>query len=270
MFIQGHHGNHPKPGTRCVRRDGAAPNRSIPDHSLFRGSPTLVGMAEFRISSDDEQVDLRKMATALTESQGWARDEISIWDTRRGEVIVTVDDALLRSPEADPLNRPRHTPADVHRACEHLRREGASLRGVDFVFLREETARFFSAGWTVADVLHALTYRPDHAEWPAGPEHRGDAWLRHRLAAWRTPDGDIRPSHSQEDAQLRVVSRAGLPMELGLPEDVELSQRPVASPEVARSAADDARRLMRQNSRTTTDSLAHQDRTSAHIHRPDE
>jgi len=226
-------------------------------------------MAEFRISSDDEQVDLRKLAAALTESQGWARDEVSIWDTRRGEVIINVDDTLLRPPETDPLHRPRHTPADVHRACEHLRREEPSLRGVDFVFLRKETARFFSAGWTVADVLHALAHRPDHVVWPTGPEHHGDAWLRHRLTAWRTPDGDIRPSHSQEAAQLRVVSRAGLPMELGLPEEVELSERPVASPEVARSAADDARRLMRQNSRTTTNSLAHQDRTSENIHRPE-
>lgn len=224
-------------------------------------------MAEFRISSDDELIDLRKMAAALAESQGWAREDISIWDNRRGEVIVTVDDALLRPTEPDPLHRPRHTPGDVHRACEHLRREEPSLRRVDFPVLRKETARFFSAGWTVADVLYALTHRPDQVAWPQSPEFRGTEWLRRRLAAWRTPDGDIRPSRSQEESQLRVISRAGLPMEIGLPEDTELSQRPVARPETARSAADDARRLMQQNSRTTSDSLTHRERTSTHIRR---
>ncbi|MFD6952369.1 hypothetical protein A6A08_09515 [Nocardiopsis sp. TSRI0078] len=227
-------------------------------------------MAELRISSDDDQVDLRKMAVALAESQGWAREEVGIWDNRRGEVIVTVDDSLLRRPEADPLHRPRHTPRDVHNACETLHREDASLRRVDFRVLREETARFFSAGWTVADVLHALGHRPDGVPWPKGPDYQGTEWLRARMKAWRTPNGDIRPSRSQEAAQLRVISRAGLPMDIGLPEDAEVSQRPVASPSVARSAADDARRLMRQNSRTTTDSLAHRDRTSAHITRRDD
>ena len=226
-------------------------------------------MAEFRISSDDEQVDLRRLATALAESQGWARDDVSIWDNRQGEVIVTVDDALLRKPEADPLHRPRHTPHAVHEASERLRRQDPSLRGVDFAFLKAEAARFFSAGWTLADLEHALTERPDGVAWDRGEEYRGGHWFAHRLNAWKTPDGDIRPSLSQESAQLRVISRAGLPMDIGLPEDAELSQRPVARPEVARSAADDARRLIRQNTRTTTDSLAHRDRTSAHIRRPE-
>lgn len=227
-------------------------------------------MAEFRISSDDDQVDLRRLATALAESQGWAREDVSLWDNRRGEVIVTVDDALLHKSEADPEHRPRHTRRAVHDACERLRREDDSLRGVSFAFLKDEAARFFSAGWTLADLRHALAERPDGAPWKQGDQYRGDRWLAHRLGAWKTPDGDIRPSLSQEAAQLRVISRAGLPMDIGLPEDVELSQRPVARPEVARSAADDARRLIRQNTRTTTDSLAHRDRTSAHIRRPPE
>lgn len=226
-------------------------------------------MAEFRISSDDDQVDLRRVAAALVESQGWARQEVSIWDTRRGEVIVTIDDSLLAGPEPDPSHRPRHTPHGVHQACEQLRADEPSLRRVDFRVLRDETARFFSAGWTVTDVRHALARRPDGTPWQHGPEFHGTDWLRTRMNAWRTPDGDIRPSQSQEAAQLRVISKAGLPMEIGLPENAELAQRPVASPETARSAADDARRLMRQNSRTTTDSLAHRDRTSSRIRRPD-
>ena len=144
-------------------------------------------MAEFRISSDDTQVDLRRMATALAESQGWAREDVSIWDNRQGEVIVTIDDALLRKREVDPLHRPRHTPRAVHEACEYLRREDASLRRVDFRVLRDVTARFFSAGWTVADVLHALAARPDGAAWPEGPDYQGTDWLQARLGASRCP-----------------------------------------------------------------------------------
>ncbi|MFV2196081.1 hypothetical protein [Nocardiopsis sp. LOL_012] len=226
-------------------------------------------MAEFRISTDDDRVDLRRLATALAESQGWAREELSVWDNRRGEVRVEVPDRLLHPPETDPLHRTRHTPRDIHEACERLRREDPSLRGVDFAELRGAASRFFSAGWTLADLRHALDHRPDHAPWPSGPEHSGTGWLRTRLKAWRTPDGDIRPSRSQEEAQLRVISRAGLPMDLGLPEDAEIAHRPVARPEVARSAADDARRLMRENTRTTTDALAHRDRTAGHIRRPE-
>ncbi|MDE3724114.1 hypothetical protein PWG71_22215 [Nocardiopsis sp. N85] len=226
-------------------------------------------MAEFRISSDDEQVDLRRMATALAESQGWAREDVGVWDNRRGEVIVTIDDSLLRRSAPDPRTRPLHTPRDVHRACEAIHTEDASLRGVDFASLRDEAARLFSAGWTTEDVLHALGHRPDGEAWPRGPERRGTEWMLHRLRAWRTPDGDIRPSRSQEGAQLRVIGKAGLPMDIGLPEDAESTQGPVASPAVARSAADDARRLIRQNARTTSDTLAHRDRTSATIRRPD-
>ena len=225
-------------------------------------------MAEFRISSEDDHVDLRRLAAALAESQGWAREDVGIWDNRRGEVIVTVDDALLRRPEPDLRTRPLHTPRDVHRACELIHAEDPTLRGVDFASLRTEAARLFSAGWTTEDVLHALGHRPDGEPWPVGPEHRGTAWLTARLRAWRTPDGDIRPSLSQEGAQLRVIGKAGLPVDIGLPEDAGPSLRPVASPAVARSAADDARRLIRQNARTTSDTLAHRDRTSSTIRHP--
>lgn len=221
-------------------------------------------MAEFRISSDDEGLDLRRLAAALTESQGWAREQVSIWDTRRGEVVVTVDEAALARPEPDPLNRPRHTRSDVHEACEMVRREDASLRGADFTVLREEAARFFSAGWTVADLLHALEHRPDGRPWQRGAEYRGTRWLCHRLGAWKTPSGDIRPSASQEQAQFRVIGRAGLPMDIGQP---GTGPRPAASPSAARSAADDARRLMRENAPTTSDALAHRERTAAHITR---
>ncbi|MFC7329659.1 hypothetical protein [Marinactinospora rubrisoli] len=226
-------------------------------------------MAEFRISSEDG-LDLRRLATALAESQGWPRDQVSIWDNRDGSVIVTVEDTLLHPPAPDPLQQPVHTGRDVHHACELLRQRDSSLRGVDFAELRAEAARFFSAGWSTADLLHALSHRPDGLPWPRGEGYQGVEWLEHRLRNWKTPTGDIRPSVSQETAQLRIVGRAGLPENLGLPEDEDpAARRQAARPEFARAAADDARRLMRVQARTTSNTLAHRDRTAAHITRRD-
>lgn len=221
-------------------------------------------MAQFRITSDDG-LDLRRLAAALVESQGWARDEVSIWHNRGGDVAVTVDDALLNRPEPDPLRLPVHTRSDVHRACELLRHRDPSLRGVDFAELRDEAARFFSAGWSTADLLHALSHRYDGVPWPRGEGYQGVEWLAHRMRSWKSPTGDIRPSVSQETAQLRVVGRVGLPEDIGLPEDRAQDRDRAASPESARTAADDARRLMRVRTRTTSDALEHRDRTAAHI-----
>ncbi|WP_017622610.1 hypothetical protein [Nocardiopsis chromatogenes] len=228
-------------------------------------------MAEFRIVSQDG-FDLKRLAAALAESQGWPRERIGIWENRRdGEVVVTVDDGLLApSTGPDPLTLPMHTPRDVHRACELIRRRDGSLRGVDFAELRREAARFFSAGWSVADLLHALSHRPDGAPWPRGEGYQGVEWLRHRLKHWTTPSGDIRPSVSQETVQMRIVGRAGLPEDIGMPPEGSEEAAPRtgrAAPDRVRAAADDARRLIRASTRTTSDGLSHQERTASRINR---
>ncbi|WP_067962947.1 hypothetical protein [Nocardiopsis trehalosi] len=225
-------------------------------------------MAEIRISSDDG-FDLRRLAAALTESQGWPRDQVGIWENRGGnDVVITVDDALLAPSTPDPMRRPVHTRSDVHRACELLRHRDPSLRGVAFPELRDEAARFFSAGWSIADLLHALSHRHDGRPWPLGEGYAGVEWLQHRLRNWKSDTGDIRPSVSQESAQLRVVGRVGLPPDIGLPDDEAPVRRQAASPATARAAADDARRLMRAQTRTTSETLEHRDRTSARMARP--
>ncbi|QBI53218.1 hypothetical protein [Streptomonospora litoralis] len=225
-------------------------------------------MAEFRIVSEGGELDLRRLAADLVESQGWPRDQVSIWENRGGgDVLVTVDPALLADSKPDPLSATVHTRSDVHRACETLRRSDPSLRGVDFAELRDEAARFFAAGWTVGDLLHALGHRHDGTPWEQGPGYEGVEWLQHRLRNWKSETGDIRPSVSQEGAQMRIVGRIGLPGGLGLPEEGAQAGRRAASPQAARAAADDARRLMRAQSPTTSDSLEHRDRTAAHITR---
>ncbi len=225
-------------------------------------------MVEFRISCDDSSVDLRRTAAALVESHGWPRDRVSVWQNRGGDVVLTVDDELLHAPPPDPLRQPMHTRSDIHRACELVRNRDNSLRGVDFTELRDSAARFFAAGWSVADLLHALTHRPDGLQWPHGEGYQGIEWLEHRLRNWKTPTGDIRPSVSQEAAQLRIVGRAGLPDDIETPDSGPRSREEgVASPMTARAAADDARRLLRAQTRTTSDGLEHRDRTASHIQR---
>lgn len=225
-------------------------------------------MVEFRISCDDSGIDLRRTAAALIESHGWPRDRVSVWQNRGGDVVITVDEELLRTPSPDPLNQPMHTRSDIHKACELVRNRDASLRGVDFTELRDAAARFFSAGWSVTDLLHALSHRPDGLPWPRGEGYQGVEWLEHRLRNWKTPTGDIRPSVSQEAAQLRIVGRAGLPGDIGIPDDdAPPRERGAARPETARAAADDARRLLRAQTRTTSDALEHRERTASHIGR---
>lgn len=230
-------------------------------------------MVEFRISCEDtvEGLDLRRLALGLVESQGWPRDRVSVWDTRGGDVIVTVPEELLQTPPPDPLRAPVHTAGERHTACEVLKRHesvAASLRHVPFTELRDEAERFFLAGWTVADLLHALCFARDGSRWPTGEEYHaeGVCWLQHRLRNWRTPDGDIRPSVTQEAAALRVVHRAGLPERLGLPEEGR-ERGQAARGESVRAAADDARRLLRAQTRTTSNALEHRDRTAARIRR---
>jgi hypothetical protein len=178
-------------------------------------------MAEFRLSTPDpELVDVRRLASSLVQAQGWPRDQVGLWQNAGGEIVVTVDEALLRGWEPDPLSEAAPTPALRHRAYELIKRHptaAESLRAVGFEELREEVQPFLLAGWTPADVLHALSYGRDGTPWPTGPEYReaGARWLRHRLRDWKGPEGGIRPSPSQEDASLRVVHRSGLPADVG-------------------------------------------------------
>lgn len=64
---------------------------------------------------------------------------------------------------------------------------------------------FFAAGWSVADLHHALEARPDGSAWPysGAPDtkepHRVRGWLKFRLAAWRDEaDSPVR-SRGQRD-----------------------------------------------------------------------
>lgn len=79
------------------------------------------------------------------------------------------------------------------------------LRRMTTWYLRWLLKAFLLAGWTVADVLHALDVRSDGSgwtyTWSSADELRHiPGWVRHRLDAWMGRDGQVLTSRSQRVA----------------------------------------------------------------------
>ena len=135
----------------------------------------------------------------------------------------------LAQPHAEPLRGPatwaahaRPSPLPAHRQFPAWPRTVTPKRKDDMLaaaaalcrlvpVLRRITPRhvrsilrpYFLAGWTIADVQHALDHRPSGTRWPhdgaTGVDNVG-AWLAYRLAAWRDAHGTVRRSNSQRIA----------------------------------------------------------------------
>ena len=96
-------------------------------------------------------------------------------------------------------------------ASSEIRYRSFPLRCMTAKDVASSCRDFFLAGWTVADILHALDWRPDGTLWPhdGAPDTkeawRMRGWLRHRLDAWRTEAGDPLRSRAQREA-VRVAA----------------------------------------------------------------
>ncbi len=93
-------------------------------------------------------------------------------------------------------------------AAFELQRRLPVLRQISAKDLRSCLRHYFLAGWTVADVAHALDWKPDGGRWPhsgatgIGPTSvRG--WIAHRLAPWAS-EGTPRRSFGQRAAAERA------------------------------------------------------------------
>lgn len=77
------------------------------------------------------------------------------------------------------------------------------LRRITPQHVRSILRPYFLAGWTVADVHHAIDRRPSGTMWPhdgaTGVDNVG-AWLTYRLDAWRDAHDTVRRSNSQRIA----------------------------------------------------------------------
>ncbi|WP_336214696.1 hypothetical protein [Nonomuraea sp. LPB2021202275-12-8] len=113
-----------------------------------------------------------------------------------------------RSPRISPpwgLHQSPRNKRDRLAACERLRQESGVLRRMTAWYLRWLLRAFLLAGWTPADVLHALDVRADGSAWTytwaSVDELRHiPGWMRNRLAAWMGGDGQVLPSRSQRVA----------------------------------------------------------------------
>lgn len=99
---------------------------------------------------------------------------------------------------------------------------------------------FFKAGWSPADIHHALQFQPFDGQWPyaGAPEttapHRVRGWVKYRLAAWLDADGVPVASKGQKDRKRWAEESA---------RRAEFARRERERAEAVRAAADPAVRV---------------------------
>jgi hypothetical protein len=78
------------------------------------------------------------------------------------------------------------------------------LRRLSGEHLRHLARPFFAAGWTPADLVHAIDHDTRGRQHGYSAGVRSPAgWIRSRLAAWLGPEGIPLPSRSQQAAEAR-------------------------------------------------------------------
>ena len=92
-----------------------------------------------------------------------------------------------------------------------LKRQLPVLRRLTDANLAHHLREFMLAGWTNADIQHAIDHRPDGTPWPhsgaEGVKNPG-AWLDFRLSAWRDSRGTVGRSRTQRIEAARAEERA--------------------------------------------------------------
>jgi hypothetical protein len=101
------------------------------------------------------------------------------------------------------------TTAEMLAAAGELRKKHPVLARCSPRRIRALCRPFFNAGWTGADVLQALAYRPSATStlpaMPAERVHHPAGWARARLSAWRDEAGRVLPGHHERDRVLAAV-----------------------------------------------------------------
>ena len=105
-----------------------------------------------------------------------------------------------------PAHRTTSRKIQRQAAASEIWYRSFALRCLSIKDLASICRDFFLAGWTVADILHALDWQPDGAPWPhsGAPATREPGrirgWAKNRLAAWRTVEGEPLRSKDQQAA----------------------------------------------------------------------
>jgi hypothetical protein len=127
-------------------------------------------------------------------------------------------DSERRCPECNPYWAFGHSSIDPARvpvgreaqeqAARWLLYELVSLRSLAPPEVRRRTRRFFEAGWTPLDIVHALDHDPDGSAargvpLAGDPPDRVERQVLNLLSAWCDEAGEPLPSHSQLAARRR-------------------------------------------------------------------
>ncbi len=108
-----------------------------------------------------------------------------------------------------PLGQKPQRRAERLAAAERLRAVHPVLRRISARMLRHLLRPWLCAGYSPADVLVCLEFRPSGEPHEHGDRVRHPAcWLRARLSCWLAGDGTPRPSASQARDRRRSLARA--------------------------------------------------------------
>ncbi|MFB4284811.1 hypothetical protein ACBJ59_56755 [Nonomuraea sp. MTCD27] len=141
------------------------------------------------------------LSKRVKEGPTHAREERS--PTRRRNRISTTNETA-----ATPGTR-KHALQIAHKIYD----TSTTLRRLSPWYIRHLTRVFVAAGWTAADVLHALDHQPDGAAWTYTWTSRDQirnvpGWVRFRLSAWLDEHGRPLPGKSQQLAAAAAELRA--------------------------------------------------------------
>lgn len=107
-----------------------------------------------------------------------------------------------------PMTAVPATRSEMLAAAQRLQLESVTLRRISARYLRALLRPVFRSGATPRDVLHALDHTPDGQAWRHTHTVRHlPGWMRHRLAAWHTPEGGFHPWPSQQASRERQKLR---------------------------------------------------------------
>jgi hypothetical protein len=117
--------------------------------------------------------------------------------------------SVPRSGAEFPIGKNPETRSEGLAAAQAMRDRSRLLARLSREHLRQLAKQFYAAGWSPADVLHALDYGPDGRQHGYSADVRHPAgWVRWRLSLWLGSDGLPRPSRGQQLAGKRAQIRA--------------------------------------------------------------
>lgn len=191
------HGNRNEAAVYVLIVPGELAATSAPEPTVDRNGtpPRSVGFSSFVSLSHPTHARTR----ARTAAEPLRGTQPSVEPSRAPQL----SGAPRRQSTLWSLHASAQGPDDMRLAATEFRRRLPVLQALTPNDVRAVIRPFLLAGWTVADLLHAVDHTP-HGPWhhtadtgvPRNQPHRVRGWLRHRLAAWST-EGTVQQSPSQ-------------------------------------------------------------------------